>query len=709
MATIVSDFIQENCTTLGTGPLELAGAVDSAQAEFKDNIPVGKVWYSILEEGNREVGEGDYDGANQIIRTNIHATLINSIWVSGDNVDPLPLKAGAVVSCTLNADAWNNLVSDVETLRVDVDNNTQSIADLTTGTGALEPRVTQNETDIAANVQNITSNTNAINDNTSSIVALDSDVSFRESAITALESGGLVTGNGPTSVLVAAGKGEIIDSFSYPEEQVTLDVSWDEQSVDLLASGGLPVVTGIGNTTIAIDANGVVGVHPGGLSSRLRRVNIRLASVNYLDRVISSVFNIPIVSNQAGNTLLDIIGYMDLSDRVKGLLLRPTVAVDLGFWRDSGSIFEVGSNYINAKDDQNILQVLAVGDPDVGQQFRPLTYNNGDPAVGNLAFQVPNDAWEEGGNGAVTSVTNGNAVIHYMFEIVGSAGSFYLSYGQQQYSGGYSEAVTNLFADRASHLFATEFNGMLLLAQIVVLKDATSFDGVVGGIFPLGSATTSGSGGGSSTQAINIEYTDTYAIGNNVQSALDSLAALKLSPNQHDAINAAATPTASNAYATIADITAAESDNLAPAIAIVGDPILDLPFANDFSILKGGGALKYSRQGASSYTDRYGTVHVINSDVPRIEKQGLLIESAATNYFETSASLDNFDMLNAQLSRGTGFNPDGSPVLELYEDNTLNTHGMVNVFPSMRPGKPSLNRFMRSMVTGRCYYFKLMI
>ncbi|RKZ91468.1 MAG: hypothetical protein DRQ40_09855, partial [Gammaproteobacteria bacterium] len=484
------------------------------------------------------------------IADNANAIIVNENGIAA-NVTNIETNA---TNIALNTDAIDNLIIDSGQHSMDIAANADDIDALEIVTADNQVAITINKADIATNTGNIATNTGDIATNAADIVRIDDDVSYREVSITALESGGYIEGNGATTILIAAGQGEIIDSYSDTENQSTKEISWLEQSFDLLANAGMPVVIGIGYTEIGIDkasagdGTGIPKAFPNGISDSLRRTTIRLGAVEYLDQVITDVSFIPVVSNQVGNVMMDLISFTSLDTRVKDMLLRPTEIGDLTVWRDSGSFFQVGANYTVALDDQNVAQVPVMGAIDDAILFRPLLYTGGTTSVGLEITLIPDEQYEPdpvGGSGLQT-VSNGKTVIHYMMQTV--SGTTYLSYGQQQYDS-YDEAKGTLFADRASHLFPVETSNMLLLAQIVIAKGASVW-GATAEIFPLGSAVSSGSSGGSSTNALNISYTDTYALGTNVQVAIDSLAALKLTPDQHDAIAAGQAPSGTNEFIT---------------------------------------------------------------------------------------------------------------------------------------------------------------
>lgn len=596
MSSPLSNWAIETTSTIGTGEITLTGPVSSSQTRFRDGLASGDIYYSIESGTSREAGIGSFDGNQRIVRSQVQATLVNGIFDT-NSPNPISLNGAAIVSGTFNAEAYQSILdqvvaNDVDIAAIKAENDTQNEsisnnANAITANGVL---IADNTTDIATNVSNITANavaiqvnadnitslensgtssqaqidankadiitnTNAISTNASDITTINGDLPYRETAITALETGGTLSGNGTTTILVAAGGGEVIDAYSDPEIQATTEVTWAEQTFDLLANAGMPAVTGLGHTIIGVSSLGVITAFPNGMSSAQRRAYIRLGGAEYTNRVITDVFVEPIVSNQIGNVLLDMIDFTDSKSKTKGLVLRPTALAipDLSTWRDAGTRFGVGSNYATSKADQNVKQIPASGAVDTAVSFIPVQYNNGAIISDPARTTIDPTVYEPGGSGAGT-VGNTQASIHYMIESLG--GQMYMSYGQQEYDT-YAEAVNNLFSDNASHKFAEEFNGMILLAQMVVLKTATIWDGVAAAIYPSGSATSSSSGSGSATQAINIGYTDTYALGVNVQSALDSLGASKLTPDQKGALDASNTPSGANAYATILDLPAA--------------------------------------------------------------------------------------------------------------------------------------------------------
>lgn len=590
MANKLSNFTSENCSTIGTGDLILTGPIAVNQTRFRDGLSAGNVYYSAESGANRETGLGKFNGIDRIIRTVVRSTLVNGVY---DYVNPTAifLNGASVVSGTLNAETINslessmdNLATDVSSLQSDIaantgniasnlvlietniedigvnsvaivlnesniDTNTQDIAALQSGESGQAALIQANTDNIVINVADIATNTGDIATVAADLVILDDDVSYRESAVTALESGGDISQNGNTSILMLAGRGEVINSYDNTEDQITAEVNWPEQTYDLLANAGMPVVTGLGNTAIAIDVNGVIQNFPNGMSNVSRRTHIRIGVVEYIDRVIDEVVFTPTVSNSIGNTFYDYMAY-HRDNNLKGSVLRPTEIGDLSMWKDSGTYFRAGMNYSVSKVDPNIILIPPVGAVDSALTFTPVRFNNGTTVVDADTVQVPNTQFEPGGDGGLNNIANNKAVIHYLFQSLG--GHFYLSYAQQEYTD-YPTALNNLFADQASHAFPAEFENMILLGQIVILVNAITW-GPTAEIYPTNSATSAGSGGGSASTALAISYTDTYAIGTNVQVALDSLAAVKMTTTQKESFDAANAPTGTNPVATQADV-----------------------------------------------------------------------------------------------------------------------------------------------------------
>lgn len=550
---MLNDWIIEHSDTIGTGDINLTGAISLNQAKFKDGLQSGNVYYSWIEGANREAGIAVFDGNNALVRSTVQSTLVNGVF---NDVNPVPLAMGgeAIVSGTFNTAAYQSIIDELANHETRISANATAISNIEASSELTPAQIDALNASSSPSIINPYVTQAAVTQIENDLTILDADVSFRESAITALENGGDITTNSDTVINIAAGNGEVIDSYSDTEDQATSDVAWPSQVYNLLTEAGMPVVTGLGFTSIGVDISGTIVNAPNGFSSAQRRDIIILGEVEYFDRVIDSVTFAPIVSNQSGNTLNDLIEYIDFGTRVKGLVVRPTEIGDLSYWRDAGTVFSVGINFANAKNDPNVGHADALGSVSVAVVFNPVLYNDGTTISNPATTVIDSEQFEEDGSGVLTTIANGKTVIHYLFESFGNHP--FMSYGQQEYAT-HADAITNLFADRATHLFPVELGRMVLLAQVVVDKSSTAW-GLTAEIFPIGASTSSGSGVGTASQAINVGYTDTYGIGNNVQSATDSLAAIKLSPDQHASIDASSAglnpPTAINPLATIGDI-----------------------------------------------------------------------------------------------------------------------------------------------------------
>lgn len=119
--TLVGDWIVESCSTVGQGNLVLTGAAQSF-SKFRDSITFGHVWYSIEDNGNRETGVGTFNGTSIITRDSIHATLVDGVY-SGAGSQPISLSGNSIVSCTLSAEAYKQLIAHVDNV-----NNPHSVS-----------------------------------------------------------------------------------------------------------------------------------------------------------------------------------------------------------------------------------------------------------------------------------------------------------------------------------------------------------------------------------------------------------------------------------------------------------------------------------------------------------------------------------------------------------------------------------------------------
>lgn len=113
MSALAAPWVKENCTTIGTGNLILNSNIDTF-IRFFDTVSANDlVWYTVEDQnGNREAGIGKFDGTNQLIRETIHATLVSGTF-NNTNPTPVSLSGSAIVSCTFNAESYNDLISNL--------------------------------------------------------------------------------------------------------------------------------------------------------------------------------------------------------------------------------------------------------------------------------------------------------------------------------------------------------------------------------------------------------------------------------------------------------------------------------------------------------------------------------------------------------------------------------------------------------------------
>lgn len=105
----MGDWIGELTTTVGTGDLTLGGALEGF-ARF-NVLGVGQVWYTIVDNNNRESGIGTLDGTS-LTRDLIHSTLVEGLYSTSG--DPMPLSGNSDVYCSFNAAAFNEMNSKIE-------------------------------------------------------------------------------------------------------------------------------------------------------------------------------------------------------------------------------------------------------------------------------------------------------------------------------------------------------------------------------------------------------------------------------------------------------------------------------------------------------------------------------------------------------------------------------------------------------------------
>jgi len=112
----------EGCSTVGQGPINLTGAINTGQTAFRDGLVAGTVWYSIVDGANREAGIGTFDGDRTITRSDVQSTLVSGVY-NNSNPIPLNLSGSSTVMGTFNVEAFQLFVDQIATLdqRADAD------------------------------------------------------------------------------------------------------------------------------------------------------------------------------------------------------------------------------------------------------------------------------------------------------------------------------------------------------------------------------------------------------------------------------------------------------------------------------------------------------------------------------------------------------------------------------------------------------------
>ena len=107
----VGNWVGEITATVGTGDIELGGAIDGFTT-FQ-SIGEGFIYYAIVEGNNREAGKGVLYGIGENLfqRTDVYSTLVDGVY-NDDNPDPIELNGLASVYCTFNERAFRELTQD---------------------------------------------------------------------------------------------------------------------------------------------------------------------------------------------------------------------------------------------------------------------------------------------------------------------------------------------------------------------------------------------------------------------------------------------------------------------------------------------------------------------------------------------------------------------------------------------------------------------
>lgn len=111
----VGNWVSEGCLTTGSGNRVLSGPVSASNTRFRDTVPAGEVWASIIDGDKQEAGVYLFNGVDTLTPVTIHATYQNLIY---NNVNPVPLNlsGNSVISCTFNSAAFRELEDHTHTI-----------------------------------------------------------------------------------------------------------------------------------------------------------------------------------------------------------------------------------------------------------------------------------------------------------------------------------------------------------------------------------------------------------------------------------------------------------------------------------------------------------------------------------------------------------------------------------------------------------------
>jgi len=339
------------------------------------------------------------------------------------------------------------------------------------------------------------------------------DINFTEASLSGLVTGGALTQGVGNTISITAGDGIIVDSYSTPGDMHYTEVEW-LAATDMDAE--VPADPIVGFKSIIVTNAGVIDIISGTPSPANRRENILLGGYYYESGNIKSVISAPAVIRQTATDYRDFISFIPFTNQIKDLIIEPYDNSVLSFVATQHDVFLSGINYHDDPLNPNIEHKAEKGQATNGIEYQGF-YSSGN------AYNAPTKLVPlvyEGSTDNDTNLTGDNATIHYLYTTL--AGDYYMQLGTGNY-GDFNTAVNSLYADKSDKTNPAITGAMILVAQLVVSADATSFDGIEGKIFPI-TESSSGSGG-SSNSAVNISY-DNAGSGlsaANVQAAIDEL------------------------------------------------------------------------------------------------------------------------------------------------------------------------------------------
>ena len=504
----------ENSSSQGQGAITLSGSVLTF-ARFRDTVPAGMVWYSIEDaNGNREAGQGTFDGTNTLARTTINATLVGTLY-NDTNPTPINLSGDEVVGITFNNAAFQALIDGIS----------QNVSDISD----LDNRLTADEADIALNTthRGLTDNPHSVissqvaydptNDPTSSetdvqaaLVDHGTSIEERVTTATGLISGGLVSGSGATFD-VAFGTGLISDSYTNPENSSVDSLSWVTQAGIALLDGGLS----IGNISIFVNAAGSVVQVTGNPALSLYRDHIYLGFIVQENGVITETNNAPAVIKQTATDTYDLLRH---DVRIDGVDIRPHSTL-LSIWLSDGSAFFPGVNWYTDNKNPNTRALLALGSGTSAITTEDMTQTG----LITISDTVIPDAYNSSGD-TLVALGGNNATIHRLYGFgIGSNRKVVLLYGQNEYNNA-GVALEGLAIDDDNTVIPAELADAYFLGYVCVDGQATDFSDPNKAWI----VSSSGSASGSTsipTAAVNVSYDNTASglTATNVQEAIDEV------------------------------------------------------------------------------------------------------------------------------------------------------------------------------------------
>ena len=457
----VGDWIFENCVTVGQGALTLVSAV-TGFSRFADQINPGTVWYSIEDNGDREVGIGTFDGVNTIQRTTVQAVLRSGVYETS-NPSPLFLSGASFVACTFNADAYESLFDHLG----NISNPHNVTADQIPYDSSQDP------------VTNFTNLQEAMLDQSESIeerVATKSGIKF----------GGIISQAGPALVNITAGEGLIIDSYTDPSNTTVTPVTWTDKIGVALNIG--VVTTGI--IRFGIDTAGNVIQFVGGTSPSQFRQYVILGVVYFINSVITEVLNAPSVIKQTATDTYDLMRILRI---INGLQVGPVTGA-LSVWLTEGSVFYPGINWTVDRTNPNLLTLPQEGDPSTPISFYTIKQDGtiGGPISVMPAYYNPSGATE-------TVISGSTATIHRLYSFGVNNREYVLLIGQTSYISG-AVAKSNVFSETINLPPALDNAGVVLLAYICREGNDANFNDptqawIISAITSSGGGSAGGGGG----------------------------------------------------------------------------------------------------------------------------------------------------------------------------------------------------------------------